>query len=140
VLFNPRIDLSTRRGAIEPALRGAHALTRNFVHLAFDRGREDVLRGLAAAFHRRTLSERNQVEGVVESARPLDAADVARIAAGVGRALGKELLLTNRIAPELVGGVRVVAGNRMLDGSLQGRLDALQRRLLAAQLAAEPAR
>lgn len=134
VLLNPRLDLATRRGALDGALRGAHRLTTNFVGLLFDRGREEVLSGLAEAFHRRILLENDQVEGVVESARPMDPATMERVAADVGRVLGKKLILKNRLVPEVVGGARVIAGNRMLDGSVQGRLDALRLRLLQAPL------
>jgi F-type H+-transporting ATPase subunit delta len=136
LLFNPRLSLEARRAAIAPALQGAHELTRNFVDLAFDRGREEILRGVGLAFHRRTLEENNQVEGVVETARPLDPAAVQRVSAEIGRALGKQLVLTNRVVPELIGGARVVAGTRMFDGSVQGRLEALRRNLLQAPLPA----
>lgn len=129
VLLNPRIDPATRRGAIDPALRGAHALTQNFVGLAFDRGREEVLVGLAAAFRRRILDDAGEVEGIVETARPMDSNELQRVAADFGRALGKKLILKNRVVPEIVGGARVIAGNRMLDGSVAGRLDALRRRM-----------
>lgn len=134
VLLNPRLDVATRRSSLEGALRGAHALTQNFVGLAFDRGREEVLVALGAAFHRRILDEAGEVEGVVETARPMSQPEIDRAAAEFGRALGKKLLLVNRVVPEIVGGARVIAGNRMLDGSVTGRLDALKRRLLQAPL------
>jgi F-type H+-transporting ATPase subunit delta len=134
VFLNPRLDLATRRGALDGVLRGANVLTQNFVGLLFDRGREEVLSGIAQAFRRRILTENDEVEGVVESARPMDQATMERVSADVGRALGKKLILKNRVVPEIVGGARVIAGNRMLDGSVQGRLEALRLRLLQAPL------
>ena len=53
---------------------------------------------------------------------------------GVRREFGKQLLLTNKLVPELVGGARVLAGNRMIDYSVQGRLEALRRKLMDAPL------
>lgn len=129
VLVNPRLDPSARRGAIDAGVRGMHELTQNFVALAFDRGRVEVLLGLAEAFRRRILDEAGEVEGVVETARAMPANELERVASDFGRALGKKLILKNRVVPELVGGARVIAGNRMLDGSVAGRLDALKRRL-----------
>ncbi|MBL8862377.1 MAG: ATP synthase F1 subunit delta [Planctomycetes bacterium] len=134
VLLNPRIDLETRRGAVAPALGGAHELTRNFVALAFDRGRVEVLTGLSTAFRRRILEDAGEVEGVIETARPLPPAEIERAAAEFGRVLGKKLRLANRVDPALVGGARITAMNRMLDGSVTGRLEALKRRLLQAPL------
>ncbi len=129
IVVNPRLDRATRRAAVEGGLRGAHQLTQNFVDLAFERGRAEVMLEVAAAFRRRTRDEAGEVEGVVETARPMPAAELERVAADFGRALGKKLILKNRVVPELVGGARVIAGNRMLDGSITGRLDALRRRM-----------
>ncbi len=134
VLTNPRIDVATRRSSLDGALRGAHVLTQNFVGLAFDRGREEVLVGLGAAFHRRILEDAGEVEGVIETARPMSQPEVDRAAVDFGRILAKKLILVNRVVPELVGGARVIAGNRMLDGSVSGRLEGLKRRLLQAPL------
>lgn len=134
LLSNPRLDRAARRALVEPALGGAHALTKNFVDLAFDKGRESVLFALAAAFHRRRLAEENRVEGVVESARPLGPAEIQRLETELSLVLGKTLKLENKIVPELVGGARVIAQNRMIDYSVQGRLEALRRQMMDAPL------
>jgi F-type H+-transporting ATPase subunit delta len=113
---------------------GCHQLTRNFVALAFDRRREALLADAPAAWSARERQERNEVEGVVESARPLADADLRTLATQLGTTLGKTVILKNKIVPELIGGARVVAGNRMIDWSVQGRMEALRRRMLDARL------
>jgi F-type H+-transporting ATPase subunit delta len=133
-VLNPRGDTGRKRAALAAVLAGAHPLTQNFVNLLFDKRREEVLRSLTAAFRRRELAERGAAEGVVESARPLSDPELGSIAATLGVRLSRELLLTNRIVPELVGGVRVIAANRMIDYSVQGRLEALRRKLMDARL------
>lgn len=133
--FHPRFDREERRKQVLAKLGGAHALVQNFVGLAFDRRREEVLRAIGRAFKRLELAERGIVEGVVESARPLGAAELASLSREVGAHLGKQVELRNEIVPELVGGVRVRAANRMIDWSVQGRLETLRRRLLEVPLA-----
>lgn len=132
--FDPRLEREKRRALVLQALGVGHALTQNFVSLAFDRRREDVLRNLPRAFQRLENAERGVVEGVVESARPLGAAEMETLAREVGAHLGKQVSLENKIVPELVGGARVTAGNRMIDWSVQGRLEALRRKMLEAPL------
>lgn len=134
VVLNPRVDATKKRAHLATLVGTFHPLTKNFVDLALDKRREDVLGRVGFAFRRRTLEERGAVEGVVESARPLSPADVAGVATALGQRMKKELLLTNRIVPELVGGARVIAANRMIDFSVQGRLEALRRRMLEAPL------
>ena len=134
LLASPRLEHAARRALVEPALGGAHQLTRNFVDLAFDKGRESILVELAAAFKKRRFHEENRAEGVVESARPLGRAEIERLEASLGPVLHKKLTLENKIVPELVGGARVTAENRMIDFSVQGRLEALRRKMMEAPL------
>jgi F-type H+-transporting ATPase subunit delta len=129
-----RVSLETRRAKLEPLLAGAHELLRNLVGLLFDKRREAVLAGLGAAFHQRMLAEKGAAEGVVESARPLDRSDVERLEIELGRRLGLHLRLSNEVEPTLIGGVRVIVGAKMLDRSLRGRLEGLEKRLYAAAL------
>ena len=80
------------------------------------------------------LAESGTVEGVVESARPLGEVELEELRASLGARLGKQVRLENRTAPDLVGGVRVIVDNRMIDYSVQGRLGALRKRMLDAPL------
>lgn len=132
--FDARISIETRREKIEPLLAGMHELTRNFVHLLFDKRREEVLRELGAAFHRRMLQERGAAEGVVESAHALQGGEVQRLETAMGALLKKQVTLENRVTAELLGGVRVIVENRMIDNSLKGRLEGLKKRMLEAPL------
>lgn len=134
LVLNPRGDVNAKRAALAPALAHAHELTQNFVNLALDKRREDVLHGIAEAFRQRALEERGAVEGIVESARPLSEREVNAIATTLGGLLSRELLLKNHIVPELVGGARVIAANRMIDYSVQGRLEGLRRRMMDVRL------
>lgn len=133
-VFDERLTLATRRARLAAGLAGAHALTQDFVQLVLDKRRVEVLRHFGAAFHRRDLEERGAAEGTVESARPLDALELAHLAAALGPRLGKQLALSNRIVPELIGGLRVVVESKMIDASLSGRLEGLRKSLLAAPL------
>ena len=130
------LERSERRKQQLAALSGADPFVTNLVNLLFDRHREEVLRGLAAAFHRLELQSRNAVEGQVESARPIAAELLAAIATRVGAVLGKQVVLLNRVRPELLGGTRVLVANRMIDYSVAGRLESLRRAMLEAPLGA----
>ena len=88
------------------------------------------------AFRLRLLEHRGATEGRVESARALEASQIDELAAAIGRQLGKDVVLENEVDPSLVGGVRVFVDNRMIDNSVQGRLNGLQRKLREARLSA----
>lgn len=133
-LFDARIDKETRRQKLGPLLEGMHELTRNFVNLLFDKNRDGVLRGLPAAFHRRLRIEDGATDGVVESARPIEATEISNLQTSLGARLSKKVHLINKVVPELVGGVRVIVDNKLIDYSVQGRLEGLRKRLTNAEL------
>ena len=133
-LFDGRIPLEEkvrRLAFIEPHV---NPLTHNFVRLLCDKRRLDVLRELGPAFRRRSLAERGAVEGIVESARPLGETEIANLNGALGKLLDKTVELTPRLAPDILGGVRVVVDNKMLDQSLRGRLDGLRGTLMNARI------
>jgi F-type H+-transporting ATPase subunit delta len=134
IVFNPRVEREAKRAQLAPLLARMQPLTRNFVQLLLDKNRVEVLRGVGDSFRRRALEERGAVEGVAETARAIGAAELATIAASVGARIGKQVELSNRVVPELVGGVRVIAANRMIDYSVQGRLDGLRRKMMDVKL------
>lgn len=134
--FGGGVSEGQRREKLGALLESLHPLTRKFVRLLFDRRRQEVLRGIGGAFHRRVLEARGEVEGTLESAHPLPEADVVAVAARVGGMLGKKVHLHAAVNPELVAGVRVLVGASMLDASVQGRLAGLRQRLLTAPLPA----
>ena len=134
-LFDARVPVEKRQASLQGLLSGLSPLVRNFVNLLFDKRRENVLRGLRAAWRRRSLAERGAVEGTVESARPLGPGEIAELGRVLGSRLGLEVQLENEVVPELLAGVRVTVGGRMLDNTAVGRLEGLRRRMLDAQLA-----
>jgi F-type H+-transporting ATPase subunit delta len=133
-VFDERLALEARRARMGQRLSGLHPLTLNFVNLVLDKRRTEVLRRLGAAFHRRELQERGAAEGVVESVRPFEANELARLAAALGPRVGKQLVLKNRLVPELIGGLRVVVESKMIDASIAGRLEGMRKNLMAAAL------
>jgi F-type H+-transporting ATPase subunit delta len=134
VLFDASIPREKRRAQARALLGGVHRFTKNLVELLFAKHREQVLADLGTAFRRRVLEHQGVAEGVVESARPLERAELERLERALGPRLSKQLALENRLAPELLGGVRVIVGSRMIDASVAGRLEALKKRLMGAPL------
>lgn len=133
-LMNPRLERSVRLGRLDPILKSAHPLVKNFVSLLFGRGREAVLIGIGPAFHRLRLEAAGVVEGVAETARPIAQAELDSLATRLGAKLQKRVVLTNQVVPDLIGGVRVTVGSQRLDQSVSGRLAGLRRKLMDAPL------
>jgi F-type H+-transporting ATPase subunit delta len=72
--------------------------------------------------------DRDAHSAVIESAVPLPDAVRRDLEAELTRRHGGDVAIAAVVRPELLGGVRITAGSRVYDGSVRGRLDALQAR------------
>ncbi|MGC2649246.1 MAG: ATP synthase F1 subunit delta, partial [Candidatus Cybelea sp.] len=65
----------------------------------------------------------------LESARALDAAEYRDLIERLERLYGKKFEVTQRVDADLIGGLRLLIGDRRIDATVAGRLDALARQL-----------
>lgn len=131
---DPQIPHSARRRACEALAAGAHDVVRRFVSVLLERRRVGVLLTIAPAFRALVLDARGEIEGVVETAKPLDAASVDALSAKATALTGKKVLLQVVDNPDLIGGVRMRIGNTLFDSSVASAIDELERRLMAAPI------
>lgn len=133
-LFGSGVSQAERAAKMEPLLKELHPTTRSFVQLLFQRRRQEVLRHIGEAFKRKVYAETGRVEGVVETPRALPDEDLRALEAAIGRRVGKTVVLSQTVRPDLIGGVRVVVGARLFDATVKGRLESLREKLLGAPL------
>jgi F-type H+-transporting ATPase subunit delta len=65
------------------------------------------------------------VEAVVDTAFPLDDAQLAEIVAQVERKVGRKVKTRMVVDPELIGGVKITIGDKVFDASARAQLVAL---------------
>lgn len=134
LLTSPDVKPAQREGIVEKLGSGRHALVQNFLRVALQRRRQEMLPDLYPAYHALCMEERGEVEGVVETPRALGQDDLARLAEMAKSLCGKTCVLTQRERPELIGGVRLIVGNVLYDGSILSSLQQLEQKLLQASV------
>lgn len=82
---------------------------------------------LLAAFQRLVRLEASRHLAKVESARPLSADLQAKLVQTLTAAYGAGVSASFTQNPALIGGLRIQVGSDVYDGSIRGRLEALQR-------------
>ena len=84
-----------------------------------------------ASFFSELLDEdRGIARAEVRTAVPLDQAQLAAVRGRLAEQLGRTVELESSVDPELIGGMVVRVGDRLLDGSTRSRLQALRRELV----------
>ena len=104
---------------------------RNFLRVILDNGRLDVLPGVAAQFRSLVNSKSGSSDAVVFSAFPIADAALAELGASLEKRFGRKLNLSVKQDDSLIGGVRVVVGDEVLDTSVKARLEHMKVALTA---------
>ena len=104
-------------------------LTRAFLTMALSLGRAEILGNLAEAFRALVDEDQRRLRVTVRSARALPPALLKRLTAALEHRSKRTVEAETEIAPELLGGVQVVIGHRLIDGSIRRRLSDLRHQL-----------
>ena len=131
VLMSPRVPKAAKARLLGAALSDAPREFVLFLQALVKRGRQQLLRPIAAEYMALLDIKLNRVRAGVTLARPADEALRRSIAEALSRQLGKEVLPSFSVDPEILGGSIVRVGERIHDGSLRRRLTKLRRHLLA---------
>jgi F-type H+-transporting ATPase subunit delta len=91
--------------------------------------REPLLGALVAEYLTLQRRARGAQRLALTSARPLDRGEYAALIGKLERLYGKKFEVTEKVDPKLIGGLRIVIGDRRIDDSIAGRLDTLARDL-----------
>ena len=104
---------------------------RNFLRVILENGRLDALPEAAAQFRSLVNSKSGSSDAVVYSAFPIADAALAELGASLEKRFGRKLNLTVKPDDSLIGGVRVVVGDEVLDTSVKARLEQMKAALIA---------
>jgi F-type H+-transporting ATPase subunit delta len=101
-------------------------LTRNFLLLAAKNRRLFATPDMIRAFRAMLARHRGELSASVAAASKLTEGQISALKQALKAALGKEIMLEERVDPTLLGGLVVKVGSRMIDTSLRTRLNSLK--------------
>jgi len=105
---------------------GLGHLVRNFLGVLARNRRLWALPHIVESFNAKLAARRGEATAEVVSAIPLDHEQLAAVKDSVSRYAGKAVLLKTSVDPNLLGGLVVRIGSRMVDASLRTRLQQLE--------------
>ncbi|MCM2479237.1 F0F1 ATP synthase subunit delta [Serpentinimonas maccroryi] len=103
----------------------------NFLRTVIDNGRLNALPEMARQLHVLINEQSGSADALVYSAYPIDEAALRELAQVLERHFKRPLKLQVEVQPELIGGVRVLVGDEVLDLSVKARLDQMKVALTA---------
>lgn len=101
----------------------------NFMKLLVENGRLSLLSTIAALFEEYKAEYEGYLDVQVTSAYELSEESFKALAENLEKSLGKKINMNVAVDKSLIGGVLVRAGDQVIDGSIRGRLQQMQKTL-----------
>ncbi|KAH7248174.1 ATP synthase delta subunit-domain-containing protein [Fusarium solani] len=129
VLSTPRLSAEDKSAIVAELSKhtGANVATvKNFLETLAENNRLGHLQGVCEKFGELMSAKRGEVEMTITSAERLDNKTLSRLEAAISKSSyasqGKKLKVTNKVDPEIVGGLIVAVGDRTIDLSVCSRI------------------
>ncbi|MFL6557182.1 MAG: F0F1 ATP synthase subunit delta [Bacillus sp. (in: firmicutes)] len=132
ILNSSKLSIEKKKEILKTAFASVNVNVLNTLLILIDRHREDHIVDVANEFLELANNELGIAEAAVYSTRELTDAEREAISTVFAAKIGKKSLkIENIVDSNLLGGIRLRIGNRIYDGSLRGKLDRLERKLLS---------
>ncbi|MDQ5921156.1 MAG: F-type H+-transporting ATPase subunit delta [Pseudomonadota bacterium] len=104
---------------------------RNLLFLLCDNDRLQVLPDIYVLFEQKVEQERNMAKALVQSAFSINDSDKKKLEQKLTAKFGKTITATVEVCPELIGGIRVLINDTVIDASVKGSLAKLAAQLIS---------
>ncbi len=140
LMLEPTVRSACRSPATSPQRRaeilleltgdGADEGMRNFVHLLSSNGRLALLPEIHEVFERLRAEHEQAVQVRAVSAYPLTPAQLETLREKLEARLNRKVHIEADVDSQLIGGVLIHAGDKVIDGTIRGRLGRLAETIL----------
>jgi len=130
LLENPKMPFSEKARILNLYLEGVTILAMNLAYLLVTRRRLGIVEDIVAEYQRLVDEHRGIAHAEVATAVPVDEELKDRLVHRLGAMLDREIVLSTRVDPSLIGGLVARVGDKLIDGSTKSRLLSLRESLI----------
>lgn len=132
VLRHPSVPASEKKELLNELLQGKiNILSRHLLGLLCDRRRLPLLPHIESQYVCLWNDKQNIAVGTLTFAEKADTRVLSEIKSALAQKLGKTLELEEKEDKSLIGGYVLRIGDQVIDGSLKGRLQTIEKSLLS---------
>jgi F-type H+-transporting ATPase subunit delta len=129
-LATPAISREQRMQSLARIFSGRVSdLLYNFLMVMARRSRLGLLKDVAGCYQSLEDAAENRVRGTLTTAAAMEVSEQIRVHEQISRAMQKTVSLTDRVDPDIIGGMILTVGGVMMDGSVKRRLEKVAERM-----------
>lgn len=130
IFTHPRLSKSEKKSMLEELFKDkVSESVLNLCYITVDKGREGYLAEISEEYTVLSNSEQGIVEAVALTAVSMSKDELSALEDKLSEQFNKRIQLSNKVDESVVGGVLLKVGDKVIDGSLKGRMDSIEREL-----------
>ncbi|WP_026477372.1 F0F1 ATP synthase subunit delta [Alkaliphilus transvaalensis] len=130
LLKSPLIQAQEKKNILTTIFQGKISQeVLNFLYILVDKRRLNYIQEIIHEYKSMVDSAQNIVEATAITATPMSREDVLRLQEKLSATSGKNVTLKNEINHEIIGGVLIKLGDKVIDGTIKNRLAQMQEQL-----------
>jgi F-type H+-transporting ATPase subunit delta len=126
-LENPKVHFESKAKVLRQGLAGVNPMVMNLALLLVSRGRLNIISDVALEYERMVDEKKGIAHADVLAAIPLSSDDENKLARRLGDIVGSKVVVSTGVAPEIIGGLVIKVGDKLIDGSTKSQFTALKK-------------
>jgi F-type H+-transporting ATPase subunit delta len=123
LLAQPRVPRAVKKRLLVKIFEGKSRKSfTDFLQFLVDKNRQDILPDIADMFDRLADASKGVVKILVKSWRPLTESQRSSLQSKLEKLSGKKIAIDARVDPSVKGGMLVMFGDNVIDGTVDHRL------------------
>ena len=129
--FSPYFSAQEKKEGLRRAVTGGEPELVNFLEALIERHRMPALFRIRTRFAAMWDKANRRLPVSIVTAVPLDEATAQSIGRRIGEQTGEQIELSSSVDPDIVGGIVLRVGNRIMDASIKSQLENLRKQVAA---------
>lgn len=131
IIVHPQISTSNKKETFKKAFAGKiDEELLNFLLLLIEKGRIGFLKEKVAQMEQIYLEKRNMIVAQVKSVIPLSEFQANKLKENLEKKFNKKIILKQEIDKSIIGGLYVVVGDEVIDGTVRYQLEQIKSQVL----------
>jgi F-type H+-transporting ATPase subunit delta len=138
IFVHPRLSKKEKKGMLEELFKGKISESvLNLGYITVDKGREGYLSEISREFNVLSNAEQGIVEAKAITAVPMTEDELNALEERLSKRFNKRIQLSNLIDESVIGGVLLKIGDKVMDGSIKGKMEDIEKELKNIKVSVE---
>ena len=135
IFEHPKLSKDEKKDIINSLFKGKVSQeVLNFIYIIVDKRREKAIKSINKEYIALYNGEKGILEGTVTTAVPMNKTEIERLQNELKDKFKKNVVLTNKVDKDIIGGVLIRIEDKVIDSSIKGQLEEIKKLLNNARV------